>query len=87
MDPEELLASRGRVRILRVLFNYGTINITRLVRETRLHYKLVEKHLEILKREGIIFERRYGRMRLIEVNLRDPRVAALREILRSLEML
>jgi DNA-binding transcriptional ArsR family regulator len=45
----------------------------------------VVKHLEELKRMGLVEERRYGRLRIYEINLRDPRVSALRDIIRSLE--
>lgn len=84
---EELLASKGRVKILKILLEEGQVNITRLVRETGLHHRLVVKHIEELKRMGIVIERRYGRMRVVEVNLGDPRISALRELLKNLESL
>lgn len=49
MSLEEILGSPGRIRILRVLLNHGEVNITRLVRETGMHYRLVNRHLEVLK--------------------------------------
>jgi len=85
MSLEELLSSKGRVRILRILLEEGQVNVTRLVRVTGLHHRLVVKHLEELKRMGLVEERRYGRLRVYEVNFKDPRVSALRELLRSLE--
>lgn len=87
MDVEELFCKSGRVRVLRVLLEKGSINVTRLVKETGLHYRVVMEHVEYLKRLGLVEERRYGRLRIVEVNLGDPRVSALREILRSLEAL
>ncbi len=85
MDVEKLLASKGRVRILRILLKEGQVNISRLVRETGLHHRLIVKHLEELKKMGLVEERRYGRLRVYEINLSDPRVSALRDLLRSLE--
>jgi len=85
MGLEELLSSKGRVRVLKVLLRDGQANISRLIRETGLHHRLVVKHLEELKRMGLVEERRYGRLRIYEINLRDPRVSALRDLLRSLE--
>jgi len=85
MELEELLSSKGRVRVLKVLLRDGQANISRLIRETGLHHRLVVKHLEELKRIGLVEERRYGRLRIYEINLRDPRVSALRDLLRSLE--
>lgn len=85
MSLEKLLSSKGRVRILKVLLEEEQVNITRLVRETGLHHRLVVRHLEELKEMGLVEERRYGRLRVFEVNLKDPRVSALRELLRSIE--
>jgi DNA-binding transcriptional ArsR family regulator len=87
VEVEEILGSKGRIKILKILFRDGYANITRIVRETGLHHRLVVKHLEDLKRMGIVEERRYGRMRIYYVNLSDPRVSALREALRALGLL
>ena len=87
MNVEELLSSKGRVKILKVLFRDGHSNISRLVRETGLNHKLVSKHIEELKNMGLVEERRYGRMRIIYVNLSDPRVSAIREALKILGIL
>ncbi|MCC6044370.1 MAG: ArsR/SmtB family transcription factor [Acidilobaceae archaeon] len=85
MELERLLSSKGRVRVLRILLREGQVNISRLIRETGLHHRLVVKHLEELKRMGLVEERRYGRLRIYEANLQDPRVSALRELLKTLE--
>ncbi|MDT7866494.1 MAG: ArsR family transcriptional regulator [Desulfurococcales archaeon] len=85
MELERLLSSKGRIRVLRILLREGQVNISRLIRETGLHHRLVVKHLEELKRMGLVEERRYGRLRIYEANLQDPRVSALRELLKTLE--
>ncbi len=87
MEVEKLLSSKGRIKILKVLFKEEQINITRLVRETGLHHKLVVKHIEELKELGVVGERRYGKLRLVYIDLSDPRVSIIREALRSLELL
>lgn len=87
MKVEDLLSSRGRVKVLKVLLNEGQANITRIVRESGLNHRLVEKHLEELVKMGIVQERRYGRLRMFMVDLRDPKVSGLSEVLRQLESL
>ncbi len=87
MDVEELFCKGGRIRVLKLLLEKGSMNITRLARETGLHHKVVVKHIEYLKQLGLVEERRFGKLRLVEVNFNDPRAVALREILRSLEAL
>ncbi|MCE4621036.1 MAG: ArsR family transcriptional regulator [Desulfurococcales archaeon] len=87
MDLEQLLRSRGRVRVLKVVLEKGQINISRLARETGLHHRIVSKYIEEFKSMGIVSEKRYGRLRVIEANLLDPRIGALRRLLRELEKL
>jgi len=87
VDVERLFSGKGRVKILKILLEEGQVNITRLVKETGLHHRLVVRHLEELKELGIVTERRYNRMRLYEVDLKDPKISTLREILRALEAL
>ncbi|AEM39790.1 regulatory protein ArsR [Pyrolobus fumarii 1A] len=84
MSLEEILGSPGRIRILRVLLNHGEVNITRLVRETGMHYRLVNRHLEVLKKHGVIVEKRYGRARIITLNRDNPLTRLLAEIFERL---
>jgi DNA-binding transcriptional ArsR family regulator len=87
LDIEVLFESKGRFRVLRYLLREGQANISRIVRETGLPHRLVKKHLEQLVRHGIVVERRYGRLRLFEVNLEDPRISATKNLIRELEEL
>ncbi len=80
MSLEEILGSPGRVRILRVLAEHGEMNISRLVRETGMHHRLVNHHIEVLKRHGVVVEKRHGRARLISLNRGNPLVETLLEL-------
>jgi len=77
---EEILGSPGRIRILRILAEHQEVNITRIVRETGMHYRLVNKHIEVLKKHGIVIEKRFGRARLIALNRDNPLVEKLLEL-------
>lgn len=87
MDIEWLFGSKGRLKVLKFLLEEGHSNITRIVKETGLTYRTVTRHLEELKKEGLVVERRYGRLRIFEANLSNPRVGAIRDIIRELEKL
>lgn len=67
IDVEELLGSRGRIRVLRVLAESGELYLTEVGRRTGLNYTSVERHLEKLKEMGLIRERRYGKIRIFEI--------------------
>ena len=70
IDVEELLGSRGRIRVLRVLAESGELYLTEVGRRTGLNYTSVKRHLEKLKEMGLVRERRYGRIRIFEAAFR-----------------
>uniref|UniRef100_A0A7J3ZMC8 ArsR family transcriptional regulator n=1 Tax=Fervidicoccus fontis TaxID=683846 RepID=A0A7J3ZMC8_9CREN len=82
---EDILSSKGRVRVLRILYHFGEVNITKVVRESRLNHKSVVKHLQILVKAGIVSERTVGRSKLYSINFTNPKTIALRDILSVLE--
>lgn len=87
MKIEELITSKGKIKILKILLKNGQTNISRIVRETGLNHKRVEKHLEELKKANIVIERRYGKLRVYEANLDNPQTIKLKKILETLETL
>jgi len=46
---EEILGSRGRIRVLQVLTESGELNISEVSRRTGLNYTSVQRHLMKLK--------------------------------------
>jgi DNA-binding transcriptional ArsR family regulator len=66
VDAEELLGSRGRIRVLRVLAESGELNISEVGRRTGMNYTSVERHLNRLREIGLLREKRYGKIRIFE---------------------
>ena len=64
---EGLLGSKGRIRVLQVLAESGELNVTEVARRTGMNYTSVERHLERLKGMGLVREKRYGKIRILEV--------------------
>jgi DNA-binding transcriptional ArsR family regulator len=81
----KIISSKGKLKILRLLLREGQANITRIVRETGLHYNLVLKHLNELKKLDIVEEVRVGRLRMFSLKFDNPRTLTLMEILKALE--
>lgn len=77
---EELLSSRVRIRVLNFLIRVKEVNITELVRALDINHSIASKQIDVLKRYGIVEERRYGRVRMIRLKLEDPRVKKLEEL-------
>ncbi|MCW4050602.1 MAG: helix-turn-helix domain-containing protein [Candidatus Bathyarchaeota archaeon] len=63
---EEILGSRGRIRVLQVLAESTELNISEVGRRTGLNYSSVERHLMKLKELGLLREKRYGKIRIFE---------------------
>ena len=82
---EDLFSSRGRVRTLKALIRLEEANISRIVRETGMHHKLVEAHLEKLKEMGIVVERRYSRVRMFRLNYANPKIRLIKELIQLIE--
>lgn len=55
-----------------------------LVRKANSTYNQVNINLQILQKEGVVFDERFGRMRVIWLNRENPKTARL---LRALEIL
>ena len=68
---EQILGSRGRIRVLQVLSESGELNISEVSRRTGLNYTSVERHLTSLQEMGLIKEKRYGKIRIFELIFRS----------------
>lgn len=66
VDAEELLGSKGRIRVLRVLSENGELNITEITRRTGMNYTSVERHLVKFREMELLREKRYGKIRIFE---------------------
>jgi len=77
---EEIFSSRVRIRVLNFLLKVREVNITELVRALDINHSVATKQIDVLKKYGIVEERRYGRVRMIRLRLEDPRVKKLAEL-------
>ncbi len=74
IGAEELLGSRGRIRVLQILAERGELNISEVGRRTGMNYTSVERHLEALSGMGLLREKRYGKIRIFEALFRSVTV-------------
>lgn len=56
-----------------------------LVRKVNSTYNQVNSNLQILQKEGIVFDEHFGRMRVIRLNKENQRTALLLQVLKILE--
>jgi predicted transcriptional regulator len=64
---EEILSSKGRIKIIKILLNNCELSISEIVRLTRLNHNSVEHHLDSLKHIGLVSEKNFGRIRIYSI--------------------
>lgn len=75
---EEIFASRGRVKILKILVEEGELNISEIGRRARLNHGTTIQHLDFLSKAGIIQEKAFGRIRIYRLKEENVKAQALR---------
>ncbi len=68
MELEEVFSSKSRMKILRLIYQLGQLNVSDVARRLKLNFTSTSEHLKILESEGILQERTYGRVRMYRFN-------------------
>jgi predicted transcriptional regulator len=63
MNLEDVFCSKTRMKILKLLFRYGQLNTSGIMRKLRVNYRITVEHLELLESEGVVEHRNSGRTR------------------------
>lgn len=82
---EDLLGSRARVKILKVLAQNEELTISLIINKARLNYTNAVKHLEYLKEAGLIQEKKFGRIKIFRYNIENKIAKSLKEFIDILE--
>jgi len=78
---EDLLSSRGRIKILKELAKSTELNISELCRRVDLNHSSTKSHLEVLLTSGLIEEKKFGRIKIYRYRIEDLRARSLRSFL------
>jgi predicted ArsR family transcriptional regulator len=63
LDLEDVLCSKIRMKVLKLLFVYGQMNPSDIAERLKVNYKLALRHLELLEKEDVVEHRISGRIR------------------------
>jgi predicted transcriptional regulator len=85
VNVEDVFSSKVRIKILKILFNVGELNVSEIARRLKINYISASKHLKILEDEGILQRKMFGRIRLYRVNEQSPKTKALQNLIDSWE--
>ncbi len=64
MELEDVLSSKSRMKILKLIYQLGSLNVSDVARRLKLNYASTSEHLKVLESEGILLEHKYGRVRM-----------------------
>lgn len=85
MQIEEVFGSRTRVKILKILYQLGGVNITEIARRTGSNHKTALRHLEILEKEGILTHKTFGRIKIYRFNTESEKSRAIQKFIEMWE--
>ncbi len=89
MEPkrliEDLLGSRARVKILKALVLNEELNISLIIKRTKLNHVVVTKHLRYLMDVDLVQEKKFGRIRIFRYRLENIKARSFRAFLKIWE--
>ena len=78
---EEIFASKGRIKIIKLLAKEMELNISEIIRRTKLNHNITTKHLKVLVESNILQEKIYGRIKIYRFRVEDFRVKAIKSLI------
>jgi DNA-binding transcriptional ArsR family regulator len=85
MELEEVFSSKTRMKILKLLFQLGQLNVSDIARRIKMNYTATDQHLRLLESEGILKEYTYGRIRLYRFNETSEKAKAVQNLIQVWE--
>ena len=83
MPIEDVLSSKGRVKILRILVEIGELNSSEIARRAGLNYTTTSQHLKILESFELVRHKRFGRIRIFRLNEENPRAKIIGKLVET----
>ena len=65
---EDVFCSKTRMKILKLLFQYGQLNTSRIARRIGANYETALRNLRLLEREDLVKYRLSGKTRFFRLN-------------------
>lgn len=81
MSVENVLSSKVRIKIVKLLMDMGELNVSEIARRLEINYNTASQHLRILESAGIVKQKTFGKIRLYRLNEQSPRVRALQNLI------
>jgi predicted transcriptional regulator len=84
VDIEDVLCSKTRLKILKLLLDSESLNVSEIARQAGVNYAKTLEHLNILEAEGILMHTMFGkRIRFYKFNQVSPKAKAIRNLIEA----
>jgi len=81
LELEEVFSSKLRMRILVLIYNLGSLNVSDVARRLKTNFATTSEHLKVLEAEGILQELSYGRVRMYRFNEGSAKAKAVENLI------
>lgn len=81
MELEEVFSSKVRMKILELIYNLGSLNVSDIARRLNTNYSSTSEHLKVLEAEDILEERVYGRVKMYRFNESSSKAKAVQNLI------
>jgi predicted transcriptional regulator len=78
---ENVLGSKGRCKIIKLLALKTELNISEIVKQTRLNHIDVKKHLAFLELIDFVQEKKYGRIKIYRFKEENLKAKSLKNLI------
>ena len=85
MELEEVFSSKSRMKILKLIYQLGQLNVSDVARRLNLNFMSTSEHLKVLEAESILQERTYGRVRMYRFNEGSAKAKAVQTLIDAWE--
>ena len=77
---EDVLSSKGRVKIMQVLAKHNELNISEIARRSQLNHSTAISHLRFLEKAGLVQKKIFGRIRIYRFRLENLRAKGIKSL-------
>jgi len=77
---EDILSSKGRVKIIKILAEKGELNISEIAKIARINHNTCAFHLKILKEYNVVQEKIFGRIKIYRFKIENGKIRALKNL-------
>jgi DNA-binding transcriptional ArsR family regulator len=85
LELEEVFSSKPRVKILKLIYSLGSLNVSDVARRLKMNYTSTSDHLKILQQEEILHVHTYGRVKMYRFNDGSAKAKAVASLIEAWE--